>query len=170
MKAAIYCPGPSLLRCVPANYYDVSWAVNTALKIMKTDWLSAGDPCFFRGLLGEHRPLRGVLSMGSVIDKCHDFWPTVVHWHRWSSVPLIGKHKELGRPLNWSLQAALCHAAHLGAKEIDIYGCDLAGVEDATGYGGEERTEDRWQREARDLQFTRDLLHSAGIQTTRIHL
>lgn len=173
MKAAILCPGPSLKKLgqIPPGY-DATWAVNTAIKMHKTDWLGAGDIPLFRGLLGDFRPKTGVLTMGATAKKAKTLpdWMYVETWVEWSDVHLIKEHEKRGRPINWGIQAALCHAYELGAKEIDIYGCDLAGVEDATGYGGEERTEDRWQREARDLQFTRDLLHSMGIQTTRIHL
>ncbi len=63
MIAAVLCPGPSLLRVWPsARQYDVVLAVNTAGKLMPSDWLCAGDKAFYRGLLGDcPRPRQGIL-------------------------------------------------------------------------------------------------------------
>lgn len=168
--AAIICPGPSLLHCGIIGDYDLTIAVNNAIKLAEADWLCAADVVFYRGLLGEFRPRTGVLTMDDVVQKKKTLenWGGL-QWHGWSDIPLIAEHRHRDRPINWSLQAALCFAAYKGATQVDIYGCDLVGVEDATGYGGEDRTEDRWRREARDLQFTRDLLKSFGINTTRFH-
>lgn len=177
MLTAIYCPGPSLQTLVArgdiTKYhgdYDLTIAVNTAIKLVTCMWLSAGDISLYRGVLGDARPSCGILTMGATSELLRDDpdW-TGIRYRTWNSVRLIADHKTRGRPLNWSLQAALCFAADLGATHIDIYGCDLAGVTDASGYRGEDRSEDRWLREARDLQFTRDLLAAAGVTTTRHH-
>ena len=83
-------------------------------------------------------------------------------------MPLIAAHADRGRAINWSLQAALCHAAQLGAQTIDIYGCDLIGVDDATGYKGEDRTGDRWKRENADLSFTIHILQQHNVTVRRL--
>lgn len=173
MKAAVLCPGPSLqfLRS-PVVGYDATWAVNTALKLQDADWFSAADMPLYKGLVADRRPRIGALTMGSTMEKARTLpdWLGVKKWVPWSNVSFIDRHVKTGRHINWSLQAALCHAAELGAKTIDIYGCDLAGTVDASGYGGEERTEDRWQREARDLQFTTEFLSGHGVTINRIKL
>lgn len=172
-RAAILCPGPSLL-----NYdleqlvaYDKTYAVNTAIKIYHADILSAGDITMVRGVIGSHRPTQTLITMGSVADQIKDdpAW-SGIELCAWSSVPLIAKHKELGRPINWSVQVALCHAAHIGMQSIDLIGCDMRGDADATGYGGEDRTEDRWKRERSDIEFTKSLLHGMGAAVHRVHI
>jgi hypothetical protein len=62
----------------------------------------------------------------------------------------------------------MCHAAQLGCKHLRLYGCDLAGREDCTGYVGEDRTEDRWERERKNLDYTIALLSERGVTTERI--
>ncbi len=73
--------------------------------------------------------------------------------------------------MQWSVQAALCHAAEAGADWIDLYGCDGAagGTRiDCTGYAGESRGPDRWAREEKDLTHTFALLAERSIPVYRI--
>lgn len=176
MIAAIYCPGPSLRTHIERKGadvllagYDRTWAVNNALKLVDTDWLAAGDSAWFNGLLGPHRPRVGVVTMGSnrktVADDASWRDRAIITW---DDVPLIAEHHRRGRPINWSLQSALCHATQLGAKRIEVYGCDLVGTTDAAGYKGEDRSAERWARELLDLEFTANLLAEHGTTVTRI--
>lgn len=179
MIAAVYCPGPSLCSGFPSpDNYDATWAVNTALKLVKTDWLAAGDIPIFRGILGENRPKIGVLTMGGTAeilqkDPVWASFPLVP----WADVPLIDEHEKRGRPLSWSVQTALCHASHLGATQVDLYGCDVFRSDfdpwqttDATGYEGEDRNRTRWDREREDLRLTFALLFEHGTTVLRIDL
>ncbi len=176
MIAAIYCPGPSLRTHIERSGVDVllcgyqrTWAVNNALKLIRADWLAAGDSAWFNGLLGPRRPGVGVLTMADnrkAIAGDESWKGRVIA--TWGEVPLIDEHHRRGRPINWSLQSALCQAAMLDAKRIDLYGCDMAGVEDAAGYRGEDRSDDRWERERGDLDFTITLLADHGITVNRI--
>lgn len=174
MIAAIYCPGPSLRwHCnrpnefSPPSWYDQTWAVNTAIKLVCGDWLAAGDAVFFAGLLGDHRPGVGVITMRDSVAAARA-WAPGREIANWDAAPLIAEHKARGAPINWSLQSALCHAHARGAELVDVYGCDLAGTVDATGYAGENRNDDRWARERRDLDITIALLAEHGTTVRRI--
>ncbi len=175
MKAAICCPGPSLPQTWMGRHpYDTVWAVNRALMVVDADWLSAGDAPLFAGLLPDDaRPRQGVITMADTIRGFRDKpgW-TGLTWHSWESYALMDEHLALGRPISWSVQAALCHAYALGARTIDLYGCDglrSTTILDCTGYGGEDRSQDRWQREALDLAITYRLLQGRNIVINHIH-
>lgn len=175
MKVAVCCPGPSLPRRWFGRIgYDVVYAVNRALiAVPEADWLSAADAQFYEDLLPEDaRPRIGVLTGDTVVDpaRAKPTWShlTIVGW---GSVALIAAHEHRGRPLTWSVQAGLCHAAEAGATAIDLYGCDGAagGTRiDCTGYAGESRGPERWAREELDLALTLALLAERGVPVDRI--
>ncbi len=175
VRVAVCCPGPSLPARWPGRAgYDVVYAVNRAMiAVPDADWLSAGDPVLFTGLLPVGcRPRVGVVSMGPTIEQVATLpaWNGLA-WVDWAAIPLIATHKHRGRPLAWSMQAALCHAAHLGATAIDLVGADGAASTtpiDCTGYAGEDRTRERWGREELDLALSIELLTAAGICVRRI--
>ncbi len=169
MRIAVCCPGPSLPHLWPGRFwYDRVWAVNRALLVVPdADWLSAGDPVLYTGLLPGCRPRVGAITMDATIPQVCDRpeWSGLA-WVGWDAIPLIAAHKPHGRPLAWSVQVALCHAAQLGATAIDLYGADGAAAGtpiDCTGYAGEDRTPERWRREAADLALTRSLLAQRGV-------
>lgn len=180
MIAAVLTPGPSLSRIssVDLSAYDVTWAVNTAIKLVRADWLAAGDPEAVKRSIGPFRPRLGLLTMGTTakeIENCPTW--SGIRIATWSDVPTIDEHERRGRPLSWSIQTALCHAAHLGARRIDLYGCDLYRPDfdpwqtvDAAGYQGEDRNRQRWERERRDIELTTSILAEAGATVQRIDL
>lgn len=175
MRVAVCCPGPSLpIRWPGRAGYDLVYAVNRALiPVSDADWLSAGDPPLFTGLLPDGcRPRTGVVSMETTIDQVADIpgWAGLT-WVGWRSIPLLDAHKPRGRPISWSVQVALCHAAQLGAVHIDLFGADGAAsgtAFDCTGYVGEDRTPERWRREALDLDLTVALLAERSVAVHRI--
>jgi hypothetical protein len=175
VRAAVCCPGPSLPRRWPGRAgYDLVWAVNRALiPVPDADWLSAGDPVLFTGLLPVGcRPRVGAVTMDPTIDAVRDLpaWAGLA-WVPWSALALVAAHKPRGRPIAWSVQVALCHAAELGATQVDLYGADGAAAGtplDCTGYAGEDRSIERWRREALDLVLTIELLAAVGVTTTTI--
>lgn len=122
----------------------------------------------FRGLVGENRPVKGVLTMPDTIKACKDKhgWINVPRWKPWDSLELL-EAQNARRPLTWSVQAALLHAGERH-KEIHLYGVDLCGVQDVAGYRGEERTDDRWARERKDLLSTLAVLSEHGVTVKRI--
>ena len=177
MIAAILCPGQSLMQTWPnaGPVYDLVLTVNTAGKLIQGDWLCAGDKSFFRGLLGDcPRPRSGILCTpesvyGAIIWGAPDIAGSQVIG--WPEVPLIEEHTKRGRPINWTVQSALCFAAHLGTLHVDLYGADGAASTstiDASGYRGEDRTAERWAREESDLSWTRTILAEFGTTVNRI--
>jgi hypothetical protein len=64
----------------------------------------------------------------------------------------LALHPRAGRYLDPTLHtmpAALWWADHLGAHEVDVFGCDWAGEEDFRGVVGAGRSPDRWANERR---------------------
>ncbi len=173
-SVAVLCPGPSLMRTWPLAeiVYDKVLTVNTAAKLVRGDWLCAGDKCFFRGLLGDApRPRDGVLTCPDSLTDARE-WSPRTQVDSWDAVSAIDLHRQRGRPINWTVQSALCLAKSLGALRVDLYGCDGAAggqVEDATGYRGEDRSAERWEREASDIEWTRSILAEFGIIVHRMN-
>lgn len=175
VRVAVCCPGPSLpARWTGRAGYDVVYAVNRAMiTVPDADWLSAGDPVLYTGLLPSGcRPRVGAVSMGPTIAEVASLpaWAGM-RWVDWQDVPLIQVHHQRGRPLAWSMQAALCHAAHIGAKHVDLFGADGAASTtpiDCTGHPGEDRTRERWGREELDLALSIELLAAAGTTVHRL--
>lgn len=175
MKVAVCCPGPSLPRRWAGRAgFDLVVAVNRAMiTVPDADWLSAGDIGFYESLLpASARPRIGVVTMDGHLPRiaADPTW-TGRALVGWDAVPLIAEHARRGRALAWSVQVALCQAAHLGARHVDLVGCDGAAggqVEDCTGYPGESRGADRWAREEIDLALTFTLLSELGVAVRRI--
>ncbi len=171
MKFAVCCPGPSLPRTwVGRDEYARVWAVNRAMRVVEdADWLAATDVGFFQGLLDHHRPMRGTLTSrdtaGFIVND--DSWGTV---RTWEESEMIQAHQRR-RPVQWTIQAALIHAAETGYKGmiIDLFGTGYNGDPiDCTGYPGENRGPARWERESADLDFTYRFLREHGVTVRRI--
>jgi hypothetical protein len=173
VRVAVCCPGPSLPARWPGRAgYDAVYAVNRALRVIDADWLAAGDSVLYEGdLLGAYRPRLGCVTMAEVAERfaADPSWAGL-RWARWQDLALVAVHADRGRPMMWSVQLALCHAAESGAAAIDLIGADGAAsgtIIDCTGHAGEARGPDRWAREARDLDLTIALLAERGIAITR---
>jgi hypothetical protein len=89
-----------------------------------------------------------------------------LEWLSWFDLAWYRENNDR-RPVSWSVQIALLHAGQY-ASHIDLYGADCRGTTDATGYNGENRTDDRWQREEADLSSTIALLNEHGVTVNRI--
>ncbi len=174
MRVAICCPGKSLPnRWRSRDGFDLVWAVNRAILLIPADWLSAGDMPMFNGLAESSRPLVGVLTLPDTVGQV-SHRPTWSHlkYTGWHECPTIQEHKRRYRPIDWSVQAAMCHACDLGAKEITLFGCDFgegsSEGEDCTGYAGEDRTPERWRRERDGMAATYSLMADCAVSVTRI--
>jgi hypothetical protein len=174
MIIAICSPGQSMVRRWAERNapHDLVLTVNAAAKVVESDWVCAADKVWYRGLFGDtaKRPRIGYLTAPDAINDAKAYDPGK-EMRDWPSVPLIGRHHEQGRPIAWSIQSAMCFAAQLGARHVILYGADGAksvGTIDASGYKGEDRTDDRWAREERDMAFTTEMLAGEGISVERI--
>lgn len=161
MTAAILCPGPSLANLQALPPCDVSIAVNRAALRFACDWWAALDHPLFRAidaqvmgspLLLTRREDRKRHSTRAGIDT-----ETLEAW-----LPHM--------PTRWglfSMTAAMVLAASLGAKRIDIYGCDWAiGAADFDGHQFEtnRRQEDRFALEREVYAAT---VNAIGVEVTR---
>jgi hypothetical protein len=171
--AAICCPGQSLMRrwSERTTSHDLVIAVNNAAKLIDSDWVCAADKSWYRGLFGtEIKPPRtGYLVAPDAADDAQAFTASQVI--TWENVALIHQHAKQGRPINWSVQSALCLAEQLGARHVILYGADgrrSVGPIDAAGYRGEDRTAERWEREERDIAYTVEMLAGLGTTVQRI--
>lgn len=173
MIVAICCPGQSLMRrwTETTASHDLLITVNAAANLMRSDWVCAADKSWYRGLLSPTvRPRHGYLVAPDARTDALTF-ANGLEVLTWENVSLIHQHTAEGRPINWSVQAALCFAEQLGADEIILYGADgrnSTSTVDASGYGGEDRTPDRWEREERDLAYTIAMLNGRSTKVTRI--
>ncbi len=173
MIAAVLCPGQSLMQTWPnaGPVYDLVLTVNTAGKLIQGDWLCAGDAVLYRRVMGDcQRPRAGILCAPASVDDAMEWGCSLPVWD-WSAVRLIGEHETRGRGINWTVQSALCMAAELGTKVIDLYGCDGAASTstiDAAGHPGDDRGAERWKREESDLSWTRTILAEFGTTVNRI--
>jgi hypothetical protein len=172
MKAAVCCPGHSLIKKYPGDYgYAAVWAINTAMLLIPCDWLSAGDPVLFKkNHWGDKRPRIGVLTMMDTVEQVKglDGWGGI-EFTGWERLRFYAAHN-LRRPVSWSVQVALLHACELGATQIDLFGCDGIhgpGGPDITGYPGDFRCNERWQREEAELIITIQLLAEQGTVVRR---
>lgn len=151
--------------------HDLVITVNAAANLMDSDWVCAADKSWYRGLLKPCvlPPRGGYLVAPDAEADARAFTSSQVI--TWENVSLIHRHHAQGRPINWSVQAALCFADQLGASRVILYGADgrnSTGTVDAAGYGGEDRTAERWEREEHDLAYTIKMLAGLGTTVQRI--
>lgn len=167
MKVAILCPGPSLARTWSRKpEYTLIIAVNRAILHESCHWWSVGDWTTVQDIAG--RPTNGIVSQddtirfirgGSLISA--DRVPPQLL--RWSELPT--PHPA------YSMVAALGLAAHLGAKDVDIYGDDKSGDKDWDGHmAGKNRGDERWARERTVLAkalMSLAISHNLSVQHVR---
>lgn len=162
MLALILCPGPSLARLAELPAHDVLLAVNTALShplAAGADWWVALD--VWRKPLPAHRPRSGMVTCQAAIDEGQ---AELVPY------PLIDyRQHRRARAVATTLPAALWWAAHLGADEVEVLGCDMTPAPDFLGEEGWNRGVDRWARERRDCFDAADRtgMRVRGIQWPR---
>lgn len=177
-RALICCPGKSLpdayrltrmATMAGVDEYRTVIAVNNAIALVDADWLAAGDIPMIEILRGKRlRPRRGILALSSTVTECcrADHW-TGLDWLTWEDLALHEAHNAAlaaagRRPISWSIQSALLLAHHLGHSVARVIGADMIGEADCTGFVGEDRSNDRWQRERLDLKTTIAVLAENG--------
>jgi hypothetical protein len=176
-RIAILSAGPSLTRTWRERHrasFAMTIAVNRALKVVDADWLVAGDACVF-ACLGDRRPRDGFVTFrDAIIDPIA--WPHRRDWtlrhfgflnrRDWQElIPLFARSEAPNAPdpMQWSIQAAITLAVRHLADVIEIFGHDATTAPDVSGDPGEDRTRERWAREARDLTATIAAVRERGI-------
>ena len=159
MKAAVLCPGPSLSRCPPLDAGLVVgvnraaafrpcgvWAALDTPVIKTYGREVVGRPVLFtRRETAESLRRRGLLPESVVC--CEDLACPVDRWDL------------------FTLTAALVLAASRGATDVEVYGCDRTDGPDWDGVrAGENRGENRWERERRVWNELTAWLETAGVE------
>jgi hypothetical protein len=138
---------------------DVVMAINYAMDHRLAEgaaWWVAMD--LWQQPLPKHRPREGMVTCSAAIEEGQ---AKLVPYH------LVNfRQHPLCRGVSTTLPAALWWAAHLGARSVRLYGCDLAGDRD---YRGDQnpigRTPDRWEKERQQCREVAELtgLHIEGM-------
>jgi hypothetical protein len=181
---AVLCPGPSLARydARAAEAAGVTRiAVNLAGKEVEDyEWFCGLDAgCFNNPMYGPPHPSVGLLVSGRrrefIESGKYKGCPTFAG-KEWLAVESIRAREELSHPdtriseghwCQWSFTTAIMCAWHLGAKRIDLYGCDMTGGTYVNGmpigYG-----EHLWPQQRADLEHVGAWLHKQGVQLHRL--
>ena len=150
MRAAILCPGPSLLRSFNADLrpqFDLMVGVNAAAQEFPCDWWVALDSVafmryppiglpnvvVFRGVLNE-------LNAGETGDR----------FRRHSYIDHEQLIRETGIPSHcrrFTVCLALALAVREGATSVTMFGHDMAGSDDHRGRTCKGRNPKRWANE-----------------------
>lgn len=162
MQIGILCPGPSLASIDSLPTCDLSIAVNRAALRFACDWWAAldsqtftrdessikGDPKLFTRAEYRHKTKRG----GMDLEELDGLLP----------------RNRINYPL-FTLPSSMVLAAWLGAKAIDIYGCDWTNAPDFDGIkpSDSRRNEHRWSAESVLFGRVQDWLLGLGITVTR---
>jgi hypothetical protein len=165
MVAAVLCPGPSLPDTYPGpESYPLVVAVNRAAIEFRSDVFACLDFPLALSLWPEV-PARVWLTCAASAQSL-----ARRHLIR-TAVTVEGLDSFCPVP-DWRLYtapAAVVYAASEGATQVDIYGCDLRGVEDFDGVqAGENRTERRWARERGIWAAVTEWLAGRGVEVRRV--
>lgn len=178
----VLCPGPSLARYdARAAAGATRIAVNLAGKLVEDyEWFCGLDGVFFKDpKKGPPHPSVGLLVSGRrrqfIEEGKYKGCPTYAG-KEWLAVESIRDRPELNHPdtgihvshwCQWTFTTACMAAWHMGAKTIDLYGCDMTGTAyvDGSDAGGGEHI---WEREREDLERVGAWLHRNGVKLTRM--
>lgn len=184
MKAVVLCPGPSLAKFTGCEHLTIG--VNRAglnkqvgpsyaetlgrISGFACDWWAATDYPLIRDYqaLGKPKLFTSRQTANDIKGKFD---------HLFSG---IAAKEDIGVPFNevpWTIYtatSALVLAYHLGATEIEVYGCDFAGVADWDGHSyqwkGNEAWRTRggakWDAQAANWKKTVEFLAGKGVTVT----
>lgn len=154
--ATIICPGPSLASVwIPRrDELRAHIAVNRAIDL-GAEWYVAGDKETFERW--PRRPRVGICAPEHVARRAAagDYGDAVaaifadIQVVSWETLRLVNDCVEC----NYSAVAACALAAFLGFRDADMYGADMAGIDDWDGTAqGSSRSPMRWAQEMADLR------------------
>ncbi len=163
MKAAILCPGPSLVKLTDwatrRNDFDVVIAVKRAA-LMGCDWWVSGDWACFRDTGAQ--PSIGYCTTAEAIIPLKA--GQIIPPNRYDPRSVCVPWERLAFHAGFSSIAALALVLYLGVEEVVVYGDDKAGDRDFDGVVGENRGEYRWDEELWHRAAALKKLTEAGIR------
>lgn len=163
-RVAILCPAASLRQTWQLTdrlRYDVTIGVNHACGTFPVHWVCACDLPTIAKLRA--MPMVGIITPRNVIEALRSgegasYWAEGQVWNPkpWHHVEACFwddlTYAHGGTPCNFSAPSAVACAIAWGAQEVDLFSAEMRGTGGVDGTTGENRSDDRWQREARDLQ------------------
>jgi hypothetical protein len=168
VECTILCTGPSLAHYLeaPVEQPNCSIGVNQAVEARACDWWCFSDPEAFDWFnpLGHPRIFTSRACL-DIITRRAD-----IPRFDWTFHADIGTeaHSDWAWP-NYSLTCALVLAEHLGARTVEIYGCDWSGDRYFDGQPA-RRTHDmryRWKNEQHKYGMVTDWMARKGIEVKR---
>lgn len=166
MRIALLSAGPSLLRTFNDSLsFDVRIGVNRAAEHFACDWWSVGD---WQAVVGDAmEPLRPIgqphiFTLDDSANTISKLRPELTP-HGWKQ--LCGAYGGPEGWSTWSASAGAMLAYHLRAKTLDVYGVDMAGHQDVSGFVG-GRGDERWNRERPAWEATVQWIRSRGVRVT----
>jgi len=182
-RVAVLCPGPSIKvtwpPVIPAEpgaalmssppLYDLTIAVNNAIAHHPADWWCCQDGGPLKKYHGQ--PRVGICTSRSQANsiRAGEFHPNVDSMDGLVVLESgVINHHDVPRVAGWSMTNAIMLACRLGAKSIDLYGVDHDGDEYFDGPMNKRGLDNRWAREARDLEAVTAHCEAVGVTVTRI--
>lgn len=167
---AILSRGPSLAK-YEAQEYDAIIGVNNVVEKWACDWWAFADWDQFVKTKPIGTPK--IFTRVRTLDKLRHFAPDHVELFKAANattdiaagIPLIDKQAPF---YNWSGPLALGLAYMLGAEQVDCYGCDMGGNEDAFGHKNNGRNAWRWAEEKKIWARLEQLIAARGGRVRRI--
>jgi len=171
MKAAIYCPGPSLAKAVD-DFEGLEICVNRSAILRGCDYWACGDPA---PILSSRQQVIGrptLFTMRSTVETLSqsDFtWPGGII--EWESLFEFLPHTQICWT-RYTTLAAIVLAVAKGATDIRIFGCDWTHEADWDGNADAlaDREEHRWKLEREIYGRLTDSLALRGIEVKRVQL
>ena len=167
-RAAVLCPGPSLVETYAPREgeFQLVIGVNRAVGRFRCHSWVMLDARTFRLVVPVGQPV--IVASRAVYKLACASNPDAVRHaflaHRPGLVPTD--------EVRWNAfgsTTAIELAARLGARQIDVFGMDMAGDKDFDGYcdDRQDRTTERWAREGRTVQELFAALAKRGVSCHR---
>jgi hypothetical protein len=148
---AILCPGPSLSVTWPRNrkQYQATIGVNRAAHFAPVDWWAGMDANLWT-IWGWANPRVGVCgSVRIFTGSANNLLPR-------DGLLASVCEPPAGCPHFSALMAIHFAFEHLKASSVDMFGCDMTGVNDFTGkHDGSNRSDQRWSEERAGMDMLR---------------
>jgi hypothetical protein len=169
VKAAVICFGESS-RLFPGDFCGLTIAVNRAALQFRADVWAAGDEPMLRTVSQHVLGTPIWLTTAGTAALARDHGPA---WRGQQVVEFESLNRIIDSTwLPWTLftvTAAVVYAASRGATEVECYGMDWKGEQDADGWKeAGNRSDERWKLEAGLFHRLQDELQKRGCQVTRV--
>ncbi len=171
-SVAVLCPGPSLKKFLadPVRH-DLYIGVNRAAEAWPCDWWAFADEWPFR--LGKMTPqgYPHIFTNRCVWERFSKEDPERTRRFSWFFYKEIKtSYMKPVRWMNYSSASAMILTEHLLAKDVTVYGADLAGAEDWDGPAPNisNRADARWRDEKNLYEYIAHWMKGNGVPFSRV--